>query len=210
MENRLNKLNDFLERVNNSRNVFKKFDLLLKINEEKQERPIPTPRTAKPIPAPRIVKPVPAPRTDKKPITDKDIDDYIDELYDEISQDSDQKPIPAPRTIKPVPAPRTDRKPIPKPRTDKNRISILDEPIPEEIKEKLQKPLEPKKMNKKQEPLEEPTLNFFQPPRVIGKFLRGWQMDVPNGNYLESDPRIFLNNICPKNLFKIARGIEKA
>ena len=43
----------------------------------------------------------------------------------------------------------------------------------------------------------EDKLFFFQTPHVIGKFLRGWQMDVPNGNYLESDPRIFLNNIRP-------------
>ena len=34
-------------------------------------------------------------------------------------------------------------------------------------------------------------------------------MDVPNGNYLESDPRIFLNNILPQIFSKLEEELKK-
>ena len=41
-------------------------------------------------------------------------------------------------------------------------------------------------------------LVFRQTPWTIGSFLRGWQMDVPEGHTLEADPRAFLEGIRPK------------
>ena len=55
----------------------------------------------------------------------------------------------------------------------------------------------------------EEKLSLFQTPHVIGKFLRGWQMDMPDGNYLESDPRIFLNNIRPQIFSKLEEELKK-
>ena len=40
-------------------------------------------------------------------------------------------------------------------------------------------------------------LVFRQTPWVIGKFLRGWQMDVPKGHPQGADPRAFLEEIEP-------------
>ena len=34
-------------------------------------------------------------------------------------------------------------------------------------------------------------------------------MDVPNGNYLESDPRIFLKNIRPQIFSKLEEELKK-
>ena len=34
-------------------------------------------------------------------------------------------------------------------------------------------------------------------------------MDMPNGNYLESDPRIFLNNIRPQIFSKLEEELKK-
>ena len=62
-------------------------------------------------------------------------------------------------------------------------------------------------MQKKQEP-EKPTLFFFQTPHVIGKFLRGWQMDVQMEIILNLIQE-FSRKYSASNLFKIGRGIQK-
>ena len=59
----------------------------------------------------------------------------------------------------------------------------------------------------KQEP-EKPTLFFFQTPHVIGKFLRGWQMDVQMEIILNLIQE-FSRKYSASNLFKIGRGIQK-
>ena len=88
--------------------------------------------------------------------------------------------------------------------------NILDESIPEAVKERLLKPLLPgkyrptatpraKKVRRRKALLEEfdplplkelEKLEFRQTPWVIGNYLRGWQMDVPQSH--GADPRTFL------------------
>ena len=118
--------------------------------------------------------------------------------------------------------------------------NILDEPIPEAVKWRLLKPLQPreyrpspaprKKKAAKRKAIEEEfdpiprhkvlrsakdyqdeildlfaenkektdELTFRQTPWVIGKFLRGWQMDVPEGHPQGADPTAFLEEVEPQ------------
>ena len=41
-------------------------------------------------------------------------------------------------------------------------------------------------------------LVFRQTPWVIGKFLRGWQMNAPQGHLLSADPRAFFDDVRPQ------------
>ena len=41
-------------------------------------------------------------------------------------------------------------------------------------------------------------LVFRQTPWVIGKYLRGWQKDVPEGHSLSADPKAFLEGVRPQ------------
>ena len=125
--------------------------------------------------------------------------------------------------------------------------NILDEPIPEAVKEHLLKPLKPGKCRPSPPPrkLKErkrkaivrefdpnfpsKTLRttadyqkevlelvsaekvgepiFCQTPWVIGNYLWGWQMDVPQGNTLEADPRAFLDGVRPQIHQKLTEEI---
>ena len=111
--------------------------------------------------------------------------------------------------------------------------NILDEPIPETVKRRLLKPLQPRKyrpippprkakarkrkaIQEEFDPIpsqkvlrsvddyqndllglfEEPKeLAFRQTPWALGSFLRGWQMDVPQGHPQGADPRNFLESV---------------
>ena len=111
--------------------------------------------------------------------------------------------------------------------------NILDEPIPEAVKRRLLKPLQPreyrpippprkakarkrKAIQEEFDPIpshkvlrsvedyqnellglfEEPEeLAFWQTPWALGSFLRGWQMDVPQGHPQGADPRTFLESV---------------
>jgi len=46
--------------------------------------------------------------------------------------------------------------------------------------------------------LEDDKLTFMQTPWVIGYFLRGWQMDVPEGHQVKADLKPFLGGIRPQ------------
>ena len=108
--------------------------------------------------------------------------------------------------------------------------NILDEPIPEAVKRRLLKPLQPRKYRpippprkakaRKRKAVQEEfdpipshkvlrsvkdyqeellglfeemeELAFRQTPWAFGNFLRGWQMDVPQGHPQGADPRAFL------------------
>ena len=41
-------------------------------------------------------------------------------------------------------------------------------------------------------------LTFRWTPWVIGSYLMGWQMDVPQGHKLCADPKAFLEGMCPQ------------
>ena len=110
--------------------------------------------------------------------------------------------------------------------------NILDEPIPEAVKRRLLKPLQPREYRpipppcrakeRKRKAIEEefdPIPNhkvlrsvgdyqtelqglfeteeftFRQTPWALGSFLRGWQMDVPQGHQQGADPRTFLESM---------------
>ena len=66
---------------------------------------------------------------------------------------------------------------------------ILDTPIPKE----LSAPLKPSKL----------TLYFEQTPWTIGNFLRGFQMDMPEGHELENDSLVFLEEVKPQIIDKL-------
>ena len=51
-------------------------------------------------------------------------------------------------------------------------------------------------------------LTFRQTPWVIGKFLRGWQMDVPQGHLLGADPKAFLEGVRPKIQEKLEEEVR--
>ena len=113
--------------------------------------------------------------------------------------------------------------------------SILDEPIPEAVKRRLLKPLQPRKYRpippprrakeRKRKAIQEEfdpipshkvlrsvkdyqdelqglfepeELAFRQAPWALGNFLRGWQMDVPQGHPQGADPRTFLESVEPQ------------
>ena len=125
--------------------------------------------------------------------------------------------------------------------------NILDEPIPEAVKEHLLKPLQPgkyrpspPKKDRKRKTIEEEfdpilphksirtvkeyqdeildfftkneekteNLDFKQSPWVIGKFLRGWQMDVPQGHPQSADPGAFLDEVEPLIHAKLIEEIK--
>ena len=114
--------------------------------------------------------------------------------------------------------------------------NILDEPIPEAVKKRLLKPLQPRKYRPTPPPrkakarkrkaiqeefdpipshkvlrsvgdYQEELLGLFEEPKeltfrrtrwTLGNFLRGWQMDVPQGHPQGADPRIFLQSVEPQ------------
>ncbi|KAK3801763.1 hypothetical protein RRG08_043778 [Elysia crispata] len=121
--------------------------------------------------------------------------------------------------------------------------NILDEPIPEAVKRRLLKPLQPSKYRpippprkakaRKRKVIQEefdPIPNqkllssakdyqdelrgLFEEPKelafrrtrwTLGNFLRGWQMDVPQGHPQGADPRTFLESVE----YKIREKLEK-
>ena len=129
--------------------------------------------------------------------------------------------------------------------------NILDEPISEAVKERLLKPLLPRKYRalppprkvkeRKRKAIEEefdpvptfktfPTIHddqkeildlfneasknektdklvFRQTPWVIGKFLRGWQMNAPQGHLFSADPRAFLDDVRPQIYKKLTEEV---
>ena len=113
--------------------------------------------------------------------------------------------------------------------------NILGESIPEAVKRRLLKPLQPRKyrpippprkakarkrkaIQEKFDPIpsqkvyrpakdyqdelrglfEPEELAFRQTPWALGSFLRGWQMDVPQGHPQGADPRTFLESVEPQ------------
>lgn len=51
-------------------------------------------------------------------------------------------------------------------------------------------------------------LVFRQTPKVIGNYLRGWQMDVPEDHPLSIDPRAFLQDVHPQICQKLIEEIR--
>ena len=100
-----------------------------------------------------------------------------------------QPPTPAPRQRRewPTPAPR-QRRPIPGPRV---LTAEMDAYIEEILSEMLGE--RPIPAPRRRRPIPAPRkLVFCQTRWVIGSFLRGWQMDVPQGHPHGADPRAFL------------------
>ena len=123
--------------------------------------------------------------------------------------------------------------------------NILDEPIPEAVKRRLLKPLQPQKYRpippprkakaRKSKAIQEefdPIHNqkllssakdyqdelrgLFEEPKelafrrtrwTLGNFLRGWQMDVPQGHPQGADPRTFLESVKPKIREKLEKEL---
>ena len=50
-------------------------------------------------------------------------------------------------------------------------------------------------------------LVFRQTPWVIGKFLRGWQMNAPQGHLLSADPRAFFDDVRPQIYKKLTEEV---
>ena len=126
--------------------------------------------------------------------------------------------------------------------------NILDEPIPEAVKRRLLRPLQPREYRpippprrakeRKRKAIEEEfdpiardkvsrsvkdyqdellglfeenepeELTFRQTPWALGNFLRGWQMDVPQGHPQGADPRAFLESIEPQICKKLEEELE--
>ena len=83
-----------------------------------------------------------------------------------------------------------------------NRIRNVDQPLPEmQTPEAIQKILDDPIPKAEQEKTDE--LTFRQTPWVIGKYLRGWQMDVPEGHPLSADQRAFLEDVRPQIRHKL-------
>ena len=93
-----------------------------------------------------------------------------------------------PRKYRPIPLPRRAK--------ERKRKAIQEEfdPIPrqkvyrsvKDYQDELQGLFEPEE------------LTFRQTPWAIGNFLRGWQMDVPQGHPQGADPRTFLERVEPQ------------
>ena len=164
-----------------------------------QVQPIPAPRYKRSIPAPHGERTIPAPQHERS-----------------IPAPHGERPIPAPRHKLSIPAPHGER-PIPAPR--RKQLFILDEPIPAAVQERLSVPLIPRKNQRGLSDkdidgiLDEiypdsPNLAFFQIPWVIGKFLRGWQTNVPEGHSLEVDRRAFLEGVRPQIHSKLEEELQ--
>jgi len=50
-------------------------------------------------------------------------------------------------------------------------------------------------------------LTFIRTPWVIGRFLRGWKMDIPGRHPLGTDPKSFLDSLRPQNRQKLEEVI---
>ena len=50
-------------------------------------------------------------------------------------------------------------------------------------------------------------LGFRKTPWAIGKFLRGWQMNVPQGHLLGADPKAFLDDVRPQIRKKLTEEV---
>ena len=127
-------------------------------------------------------------------------------------------------------------------------LNILDEPIPEAVKRRLLRPLQPREYRpihpprrakaRKRKAIQEEfdpiprqkvyrsvedyqnslldlfeenkpeELTFRQTPWAIGNFLRGWQMDVPQGHPQGADPRAFLESIEPQIREKLGEELR--
>ena len=124
--------------------------------------------------------------------------------------------------------------------------NILDEPIPEAVKKRLLKPLQPRKYRPTPPPrkakarkrkaiqeefdpipshkvlrsvgdYQEELLGLFEEPKeltfrrtrwTLGNFLRGWQMDVPQGHPQGADPRMFLQSMEPQIREKLGEELR--
>ncbi len=50
-------------------------------------------------------------------------------------------------------------------------------------------------------------LVFRRTPLVIANYMRGWQMHVPQGLPIGTDPRAFLENVCPQIRQKLTENV---
>ena len=95
----------------------------------------------------------------------------------------------------------------PRMRKDWKRKAILEEfdPLPQKalrtIQDYQQEILEVFEQKKRHEQV------FFRTPWFIGKFLRGWQMDVPQGHSHGIDPRAFLKEVRPQIKKKLIKEL---
>ncbi|KAK3765304.1 hypothetical protein RRG08_027310 [Elysia crispata] len=136
------------------------------------------------------------------------MDEYIEQLLAEMPDSTLQdvvknildEPIPEAvkrRLLKP-PQPRKYR-PIPPPRKAKarKRKAIQEEfdPIPSHKVLRSVEDYQNELLGLFEEPEE---LAFWQTPWALGSFLRGWQMDVPQGHPQGAGPRIFLESVEPQ------------
>ena len=128
---------------------------------------------------------------------------YIDKLMAETQKHILDEPIPSAvrrRLLKPL-VPGSYR-PTPPPRRRKRDAIVREfDPVPI-TKIRTVDDYQKEILDLFREPIE---LVFRQTPWVIGKFLRGWQMNVPESHALSVDPKTFLEGVCPQ----IERKLEE-
>ena len=155
-----------------------------------RERPTPAPRHERPTPAPRRERPNPAPRRERStPAPRRERPNPAPRRERPTPAPRRERPNPAPRRERPTPAPRRER-PNPAPRRE--RPTPAPRPQRERPNQSWLTDEELEKILFGNEPEE---LKFRQNPWVIGSFLRGWQMNVPEGHPLGADPKVFLEGV---------------
>ena len=138
-----------------------------------------------PTPAPRRQPPTPAPRrqSSTQRIAEIQAPAVVQSILD----------TPIPEAYRPIPPPRKPR--------ERKRKAIIEEFNPAVKKPKtIQKDI-------LDHPLEQEGLVFRRTQWAIGDFLRGWQMDVPQGHPLGADPLTFLEVVRPQIRQKLTEEI---
>ena len=139
------------------------------------------------------------------------LEDMYDSTFHDVVQNILDEPIPEavkgsllkplqPRKYRPSPAPR-------KKKAAKRKATEEEfDPIPRHRVIRSVKDYQDEILDLFTEKTDE--LTFRQTPWVIGKFLRGWQMDVPEGHPQGVDPRAFLEEVEPQIQKKLKEELK--
>ena len=87
------------------------------------------------------------------------------------------------------------------------QASAVQDKTLEECNSEIRKELKKNRFSKPAFSNEE--LQFKKTPWAIGKFLRGWQMNVPDGHIYGSDTNVFLSHIRPKIIAKLKNELSE-
>ena len=141
------------------------------------------------------------------------MDEYIEQLLAEmpepvvnnildepISEAVKERPL-LPRKYRPSPPPRKAK--------EKKRKAIIEEfdPAPTSKPFRTIQDYQKEILEMFKEASKNGKLVFRKTPWAIGKFLRGWQMNVPQGHPLGADPKAFLDDVRPQIRKKLTEEV---